>query len=220
MLQAVIFDMDGVIIDSEPIYEEINRQIFSELGIKVDQKKYSQYIGVTNQEMWSDIKREYSLPFPVNKLKEMQLSRSLEYMREGNKEPIPGIWELLNDLKKRDIYTALASSSSRQLVEVTLAGLQLDGYFDVMLSGDNVSRGKPEPEIFYNTASLLQVSPHCCIVIEDSNHGVKAAKAAGMICIGFQNPNSIKQDLTEADFIVDDLSVINFNYLQKIISSK
>ena len=220
MLQAVIFDMDGVIIDSEPIYEEINRQIFSELGIEVDQKKYAQYIGVTNQEMWSDIKREYSLPFPVNKLKEMQLSRSLEYMREGNKEPIPGIWELLNDLKKRGIYTALASSSSRQLVEVTLAGLQLDGYFDVLLSGDNVSRGKPEPEIFYNTASLLQVSPHCCIVIEDSNHGVKAAKAAGMICIGFQNPNSIKQDLTEADFIVDDLSVIDFNYLQKIISSK
>jgi HAD superfamily hydrolase (TIGR01509 family) len=105
---------------------------------------------------------------------------------------------------------ALASSSTQRVIDTVLEKLALVGVFDPVVSGEEVEHGKPAPDIFLRTAGLLEIPPETCLVIEDSANGVRAAKAAGMVCIGFRNPNSGAQDLSAADAIVASLDEIRF----------
>ncbi len=213
MLEAVIFDMDGVIIDSEPFHLEVIRQIFGELGIKFSEEEYANYVGFGNEEMWTDIKDKHSLTQSVAQLKDLQISKDIEHIRGGHEKPIPGVTDLLKNISSNDIPVALASSSSMQLIELIIGSFGLRKYFTAIVSGENMERGKPEPDIFLHTATLLNVPPKACVVIEDSRNGVTAAKAAGMRCIGFRNPNSANQDISGADLIIDNLTALNVELL-------
>ena len=113
-------------------------------------------------------------------------------------EPIPGIIELLDEIKRARVKIGLASSSVRSFIALVLNNLEINHYFDAVVSGEDVKRSKPQPDIFLKAAEKLQVSPDACLVIEDSQHGVKAAIQAGMTCIGFNNPNSGSQDLSRS----------------------
>lgn len=214
MLQAVIFDMDGVIIDSEPFHLEVNRQIYSELGIDFCEEEYAGYVGVSNEEMWADIKKKHALPHPVSQLKEMQISRDIKHIRSGQEKPIPGVTGLLQDICDKGFPVALASSSSMQLIELITESFGIRKYFTAVVSGENMERGKPEPDIFLHTARLLKVPPESCVVIEDSKNGVTAAIVAGMKCIGFSNPNSANQDISQADLVVDNLTGLSVEVLR------
>ena len=125
-------------------------------------------------------------------------------------QPIKGIPELLANLKKDGIAIGLASSSEKAFIEMVLEELGIRGYFQAVVSGEEVERSKPEPEIFLRAAELLNVDPADCLVLEDSRHGVEAAKRAGMKCIGYQNPNSGPQDLSRADKIVHTLENLDY----------
>jgi HAD superfamily hydrolase (TIGR01509 family) len=119
-----------------------------------------------------------------------------------NLQPISHVERLIRELVEQRVPIAVASSSSPALIEMILTKSNLKSYFSVIVSGEEVSQGKPAPDIFLHAAKELGVSPSVCLVIEDSHHGVKAAKSAGMRCIGYQNLNSGKQDLSCADHIV------------------
>jgi len=216
MVRAIIFDMDGVIIDSEPIHYDANKRIFEELGIPVNNSLYSNYIGVSNQEMWEDLKNEYDLQQSVEELVEKQNSQNLELFNEFVKEPIEGVVELLKNLKENGYKIALASSSPMRLIKEVICKFDIEKYFEVVVSSEDVTRGKPKPDIFIYTAGLLNVKPYECLVIEDSKNGVKAAKAAGMKCIGFKNPNSINQDLSKADVVVENMKEISLELIEKL----
>ena len=217
MLKAVIFDMDGVIIDSEPFHLKVNREIFRELNIKFSEKEYSAYIGVSNDEMWSDIKEKNNLSQSVAYLKQLQIKKDMDYLQKMDDKPIDGIMELLNELKYGNIPTALASSSSVKYIGMVLDSFNISDFFSVIVSGENMKRGKPAPDIFLHTASLLKVAPGSCVVIEDSRNGVIAAKAAGMRCVGFQNPNSVNQDISASDIIVGSIKELNLQSIKQIM---
>ena len=128
-------------------------------------------------------------------------------------EPIPGIVELLEELRRQRIAIGLASSSPRSFIEAVLAKFKIREYFACVVSGEEMPAGKPAPDIYLEAARQLHVPPEQCVVLEDSRNGVLAAKRAGMTCIGFANPASGGQDLSAADRIVHAISEIKVGHL-------
>ncbi len=211
MIQAFIFDMDGVIIDSEPLHFSADKMLLQEFGVTITDEELHAYVGTTDRLMWSELKEKYNLQLSLDEL----LARQKQYKRQvftGRElQPVKGINELLGDLKKKGIPTGLASSSARDFIELILQKLKIRAYFQAVVSGEEVENSKPAPDIFLQAAKLLNAAPANCVVLEDSEHGVKAAKAAGMKCIAYRNPSSGRQDLSAADKIVTTLE--NLNYL-------
>jgi len=209
MIKAVIFDMDGVIIDSEPLHFESDKMTMKFYEKEILDEELNNYVGVSNPVMWAEIRDKHNLIPSVEELLEKQFSFKKHLIGDKKLEPIVGIRKLLEDLRSSGISIGLASSSSKEFIELILSNLEVKEYFDVIISGEDVQKSKPAPDIFQKAAKGLNVEPFNCLVIEDSMHGVKAAKLAEMKCIGFSNPNSGKQDLSLADAIVDSIEEIN-----------
>ena len=205
--------MDGVIIDSEPLHFESDRMVMREFGVELTDEELNRYVGVANPQMWAELKDKYNINLTIDELLERQHANKLKLLKEIQLETISGIDELILDLQKKGIAIALASSSSREFIELVLDKLGITECFQVIVSGDEVEKGKPEPDIFLKAAELLKVAPENCIVLEDAEHGVNAAKKAGMKCIGFINPNSGNQDLSKADKIVSTLVGLEYESL-------
>jgi len=216
MLKAVIFDMDGVLIDSEPFHLIINKRIFGELGINVSFEEYQTFIGTTFEYMWSTLKEKYGLPQSVAELVHMQASGITEYLKNEKVDAIKGVIDLLSLIKKENIKIGVASSSPKEVIELVINKLGISNYFRAIVSGEDFEKGKPAPDIFLEAARLLDTKPLNCVVIEDSEKGVKAAKAAGMECVGFQNYNTGDQDLNKADLIVDEYNSLKISNLKDL----
>ena len=213
MVEAVIFDMDGVIVDSEPIHFESDKMTMNHYDKVISDEELNNYVGISNPVMWAELHDKYELIASVEELLEKQLFYKKHLIGNTKLEPIEGIRQLLDEIKSCGIRIGLASSSSKEFINFILNNIGLKEYFEVIVSGEDVKRGKPSPDIFLKTAELLKVEPLNCLVIEDSGHGVKAAKLAQMKCIGFNNPNSGKQDLSLADAIVNSIVEIDLrNY--------
>jgi beta-phosphoglucomutase family hydrolase len=218
MLEAVIFDMDGVIINSEPLHYEANQQLFDKLGFSVPMDEYSNYIGISTEKMWEDLRDKYDLNENLDTLTDKHREHTHEFIRKNmNGNEIPGIRKILEELKDKNIKTAVASSSSKDLIETVLKGFDLCQYFDILVSGEEVEKGKPNPDIFIYVAKKLKVNIKNCLVIEDSTNGIKAAKKAGAKCIGFNNPDSHGQDLTKADIVINKFEVLNYDLLKSLL---
>lgn len=207
-MEAVIFDMDGVIIDSEPIHFDVDIKTMAYLGVDISAKELEKYVGMTSPEMWQLIKNEYIITQSVDEIIDYQLKNKINILRNLEIGPIDGIKELLFELKSLGVRVGIASSSPRIFIEEVLRKFDLTDYFECIVSGEEVKRGKPAPDVYIEAAKELKVSPKDCIVIEDSKNGVRAAKEAGMKCIGYQNLNSGQQDLSQADIIVSSITQI------------
>lgn len=211
MTKALIFDMDGVIIDSEPIHFESDKMTLREYGIEVTDEILNNYVGVANPKMWAELKEMYQLRCSVEELLQKQLMYKFELFGTQKLQAIDGILELIDLLKEKKIKVGLASSSPRVFIELILKNLGIMEFFDVIVSGEEVENSKPAPDIFLKTAKILCVEPEACLVIEDSGHGAKAAKSAGMRCVGYINPNSGNQDLSLADICVDSIKDVEID---------
>ncbi|WP_446898953.1 HAD family hydrolase [Clostridium sp. LBM24168] len=213
-VKAVIFDMDGVIIDSEPAHLRINNKMFEKLKIDVSDEEKLKFVGATTSSVWEIIKGKYNLSYSIGEL--VKMDRDL-YMKDlkstSNIKPITGVDVLIKKFYKNKLKLAIASSSPMDVIKIIISNFKLNRYFDYLITGDEVKRSKPAPDIFLKAAELLGVLPKECVVIEDSKNGIQAAKSAGMYCIGFLNLNSGQQDLSKADLVVDSLESIDFNNL-------
>lgn len=216
MLKAVIFDMDGVLIDSEPVHYQANKQLMEHMGYEISYEYYKQFIGSTCTRMWQTIIRDYG----VDKTVEWLLAESDkicdDIIRENGYPPVKGAVNLVKDLEQAGYILAVASSSKPERIERNVTTLDIKHCFDKLVSGENVINPKPAPDVFLKAASQIGVSPEECIVIEDSDNGVKAAKAAGMVCIGYLNPGSGEQSLSEADYIVESLENIDSFFVNMV----
>ena len=212
-MKAVIFDMDGVIIDSEPIHFETDMETMKYLGCNISIEELEKYVGTTNEYMIADIKKNYNIKKSVEEIINYKVEMVKNKIVQSDLEPIEGIRELLIYLKKKNIPAAIASSSPKEFINVVVSKFKLQEYFKYIVSGEEVESGKPAPDVYIETAKKLGISPKECIVVEDSKNGVIAAKAAGMKCIGFQNINSGNQDLSKADIIVNSIGEIKLSYL-------
>lgn len=217
MLKAVIFDMDGVLVNTEPVYYKVTKEILNENGHDIDYKGYEKYIGMTNELTWELLKKEYSINMDTNELIDnMMILKDVIIKRDGY-ELIDGIESLLEDLKKNNIKIGLASSSPIcDILDVTKS-TGIYKYFDKLISGESVEKSKPSPDIFLKVAYELGINSEECIVIEDSKNGVLAAKSANMKCIGFFNKDSGKQDLSSSDIIISSMRDIDYDSINKIV---
>jgi beta-phosphoglucomutase family hydrolase len=205
-VKAVIFDMDGVLVDTEPIYFAANRELFERLGFSVMQEGYARFIGLDASRMWAQLKAEHALPQPIPELVNLERDAMYRALLQASLTPMEGLIPLLDDLQRRGIRLAIASSSAHRIINTILEKTGVRAYFAAIASGEDVAHGKPAPDIFLLAAARLGVAPQDCTVIEDAAAGVRGAKAAGMRVIGYRNPHSGEQDLGEADEVIERLS--------------
>ena len=189
--------------------------MFSELGLNITDKEHLNFVERSSFNMWQKIKASADIPYSAENLVKMLDERYLlEISKIQDLGPIIGVRDLIIDSADR-FKLAIASSSSRKIIETVLNRLDLSKYFPVIVSGAELNNSKPHPEIFYTASNKCGSLPQNCLVIEDSYNGIKAANSANMYCIAYSNPNSGKQDLSSADFVIDDFT----NYdISKIIS--
>ena len=205
MIRAVIFDMDGVIVESEHIHIEAEQQTMLKHGVRISAEELHAYTGTTAEFMFTELIRKYKLNTTFERIfseKEDILFRLLE----KETRPTKGVIKLLKKLKQKGIRLAIASSSDRKLIEYILRRLDISRLFDFVVGAEDIAHSKPNPEIFLKSARGLKVKPVECLVVEDAKLGIDAAKSAGMKAIGYRNPNSGDQDLSRADMIIYDFS--------------
>lgn len=214
MISCVIFDMDGVIIDSEPIYFEVEQQLFREVGLELTREEHSKYVG--RSDLWYSVKEKYQLDIDPEEISSKEKSRYLDIISTSfDGDPIEGVSELIKELHEKGIDLVLASSSEMKNIELVLTKFELLDYFDLRISGADLPTSKPHPEIFEKAAKLAETSSQHCLVIEDSANGVQAAKAANMKCVGYRNPNSGDQDLSAADWIIGSFEEFDLEKFKK-----
>lgn len=210
-MKAFIFDMDGVIIDSERYYAKAIQRVVKACGYEINQDYTNQFIGVTNSKTWSQIIEDFNLPGTVAEYTDIMNVYKDEIEAKEGFIFYPGILDLIQRLKEQGFRLAIASSSTLFEINRTVEALNVSEYFDFLVSGEEINKSKPDPGIYLHTAELLEMAPSQCIVIEDSHNGAKAAKAAGMYCIGFIDTNYPPQDLSMVDQIIyhhDELDLV------------
>ncbi|WP_019552951.1 HAD family hydrolase [Propionispira raffinosivorans] len=212
-MKAFIFDMDGVIIDSEPLHNEGILKTLSYFKVSFTPRNLEQYAGTTTAFLFNKIVEERNLQLSIDEMVAYKDQHVIKGIREMNLRPIPGILDLLSALKVLEIPIAIASSSAFPVIDAVVEKFQLSNQFDIIMSGESLPQSKPDPAIYLLTAKQLGVNPVDCVVLEDASLGVQAAKAAEMFCIAFQNKNSGKQNLSQADQIVAKISDIDVSVL-------
>jgi beta-phosphoglucomutase family hydrolase len=214
MKKAVIFDMDGVIADSEPVHIKTDIQVMKNNGVKLSSHDLAGYTGSTAKHMLNDLIKKYKIPKTFEELFDERNEILFSFLEE-ELNPTKGVIELINNLKGNEIKLAVASSSHKKLIMFVLNKLNIKEKFNAIVGADDITNSKPDPEIFLKAASKLSVKNTDCVVIEDAKHGVEAAKKANMKCIGYK-PESNNQDLSGADIIIDDFSKLNVQKLLQI----
>jgi HAD superfamily hydrolase (TIGR01509 family) len=183
MIKAVIFDMDGLLLDSEPFWQEAEIEVFGRLGIALTREQCMEFMGVPINEVVAHRFREQ--PWKTKTVREVQneIVERVEGLILDRGSPLPGVQEAIEFVRSKGIPCALASSSSMRLISIVLQTLDLQSVFTVIHSAEFEAFGKPHPGVFLTTAATLGVEPSACLVLEDSFNGVLAAKAARMSVI-------------------------------------
>ncbi len=216
LLKAVIFDMDGVIVDSEPLHVKAERETLAPYGIKLEESELQKYMGRTPKVLLEDVIKKHHLNTTIEKIYPVHMKNLLN-LYKNEVELIPGVLELITELNSEGVGLAVASSSDKILILSVLEKFHLSNFFKVVVSGEEVKNVKPSPDIFLKTAEKLGYSPGECVVIEDSSAGVRSARSAGMVCVGFRSPHSKGQDIAEAELVINDFSEVNYQILKGLV---
>lgn len=205
-IKAVLFDMDGVLINTEPLHYRMWKETFRGRGLEIDYDAYKGCIGTTDAFLMELILHHYGRDFRNDKnlLKEMAVIEKRLLREEGFPE-MPGVKEMLRRLHEAGFLLAVASSSPPERIHEAINYIGVKQYFSLLNSAENVARSKPAPDIYLDTAEKLGVMPEECVVLEDSENGSIAAVSAGMICVGLDNPDSGDQNLERTAVIIRTL---------------
>ena len=205
-VDAIIFDMDGVLIDSEKISFQCFQEVFKEYNYKMDEKFYLKMIGRNVKSIKTIMEEEYGADFPFDIIYKKKAKLALEITNKNGVIVKPGVHELLDYLNKENYKIAVATSTRRERALELLEEAKIKDKVNYVVCGDQVENSKPDPEIFLKAAQGLGVTPEKCIVIEDSDAGITAAYAAKMIGIHVPDMKFLEADTKELAFkICEDL---------------
>lgn len=207
MIAAVIFDMDGLMIDSEPLQKQAWQATARRYGRVIDDALFTRMLGLRDVESTALVIGALGLTFDAQSL---WTERNELYLSglPGHVRAMPGLHELLAELPVRGLRRAVATSGVRRYVEIVMRELGLENTFDALVVSQDVSRGKPAPDVYLLAAQRLNVLPAQCLVLEDAPNGIAAAKAAGMKCIAIPNDDTRALDLSAADVVLPSLLAV------------
>jgi HAD superfamily hydrolase (TIGR01509 family) len=211
-LEAAVFDLDGLMIDSEPLQWRATNLALRPLGIQIDEQQWMRMVGRRTIDNLERLRETYGLEAD---LQEVERVKDEAYRRliKQDVRPMPGLHAAMDVCRRAGLDLALASCSVRADVEIVLNSLGLNGSFRVVVTGADVSIGKPDPQIFLETARRLRVDPCECVALEDTAYGVAAAKTAGMLCIAVPNRFTVDQDFDLADVVLHSLTELDLDTL-------
>ncbi|MGL4695327.1 HAD family hydrolase [Enterococcus larvae] len=215
-MKAVIFDMDGVLVDSEYTFLESKTALLKDAGYEKDVSYQYQFMGTTFEFMWSKMKEELGLPLSVGDYIEEMNQRREEMIERDGIKAIPHAVQVVQRLSEAGFKLAVASSSPKVEIERAMNALDIAKFFDILVSGEEVAHSKPAPDVFLRAAALLEINPKDCLVFEDTRNGSRAAEAAEMYCIGFENPEYPAQDLSAADEVIHDFQEVSIERVKQL----
>lgn len=217
MIKAVIFDMDGTIVDSEPIYDQVNAEIYEKYGFDLTQEDYNRHLGANMRDIWTDIlerhpvKEEFS-HYKIEDFMEEHIHRYYQGLEEADDlELMPDVEHWFQFFKEHGYQMIIASSSFAPVIEFIYQRFGLGRYMEGYVDGNSIENGKPAPDIFLKAADKLGVKAEECLVIEDSENGVNGAHQAGARVVAFNRAQDESQDFSKADLIIEDYSSENLN---------
>ena len=188
MLEAVIFDMDGVLVDSEPIWQDVETDLLGALGVPLTRELCKQTMGFRVNEAVAYWYERHPWPGPTVDEVAEQLMTGVVAAIGARGEPMAGVDEAVAFLQDAGLRLAIASSSYYRVIDAVLERLGLSAAFEVVHSAEDEANGKPHPDVYLTAAAKLGVAPAACVAIEDSPNGVVSAKAAGMVCVAVPDP--------------------------------
>ncbi len=206
-IAAVIFDMDGVLVDSEPLHLRATQAALGTRGASYTERDNQSFFGATDADLLRLLRILFNLPDTTAALVEAKTAHFITMIRtEGRLRP--GVPVVPLTLRQAGLPLALATASRRPVIQAVLERVGLDRAFGAVVSGDEVARGKPAPDGFLMAARRLEVEPEQCLVVEDSRNGVLAAKAAGMLVAAVPCPATSHEDFSAADFVLPSLEAL------------
>lgn len=204
--------MDGVIVDTEPVHHYAYNQHFQQLGITITPEIYASFTGNSTKNIFERLKAEFNLTDEVQVL--VATKRNLFNEAFDSKEDLfllDGVEDLIKELHTNGMQLVLASSSAKVTINRVFNRFGLHQYFSHIVSGEDFPKSKPHPAIFEHAAFISGTPIQNCIVIEDSTNGIKAAKAAGIYCVGYDSFHSKMQDYSLADKVITDFKELSFD---------
>ncbi|RSK38569.1 HAD family hydrolase [Mangrovimonas spongiae] len=221
MLKAVLFDMDGVIVNTEPLHHKAYYSMFNQVNIHVSDTYYRSHTGSSTINICRQIKNDFNLPHAPEELVQLKRQSFKElFKNDPDLQLIDGVLDLIKDYYNNGLKLVLASSAHMNTINSVFDRFELDKYFDAKFSGADLKASKPHPEIFIKAAYSTGFNKENCMVIEDSTNGIKAAKAAGIFCVGYDSKNSKAQDYSLADTVIDDFRHISFDKISQILQKQ
>ncbi len=220
MLKAVLFDMDGVIVDTEPLHRKAYFKMFDDVNIDVNEAMYNSFTGQATLPICRTLCEHFELsetPVFLVSLKR----KHFKYLFENDLDLdlLEGVRELIQDYHRNGLTLVLASSASMPNINRIFDRFDLNQYFKAKISGADLKASKPHPEIFLKAAGLAEEHPNNCMVIEDSTNGIEAAKSANIFCVGFKSPHSTNQDYSKADRVITSFDEIAFSKLNALFQN-
>jgi len=217
--EAVIFDMDGVLIDSEPIHIEIERKLFDKLGIAVSTEIHRNYLGTAADYMYQDLKMRFGLSGSVSELLQFDDDFRCDYFRQLKDLTLNGgVLNLIREIRQAGLKLGVATSSSPALAAILLERCDIRSFFDVVVTTSEAGKSKPFPDVYLLAAQKIGIKPANCIVFEDSPNGLSAARGAGMFTVAVQTSSVHIQELSAADFLIQTFEKTSLQQIAEIFA--
>lgn len=219
MIKTVIFDMDGVLVNSEPLHHQVFQVQFKELNIVVSDDLFATFTGNANKTIYEKLKNNFAIQESAENLIAQKNRLFIEaFHNDSSHNLIEGVKDLIIELHQKGMQLIVASSSEMEIIDAIFERFDLNQYFTYKVSGADFPESKPNPAIFLKAVELSGHLKSECIVIEDSSNGIKAANSAGIYCIAYKAPDVNSQNQTLADEIVYNYNALNFEKISCINS--
>ncbi|MHA7844322.1 MAG: HAD family hydrolase [Winogradskyella sp.] len=217
MLKAVLFDMDGVIVDTEPLHRKAYHHMFDDVNITVNEDLYASFTGQSTINICKRLVDHFNLNEAPEDLVSLKRKHYKHVFDNDHLDLIEGVLDRIQDYYNNNVTLVVASSASMQGINQIFERFDLNKYFTAKFSGADLKKSKPHPEIFLKAAASTGFNISECLVIEDSTNGIKAAHSAGIYCVGFKSPHSSHQDYSLANKIITDFKEVAYEKVVNLV---